>query len=601
MRGRAGRGKPQAQEQAASSSPALPASGGRATEPIRLGKWLLIALLARRLFPLAIGAVAVAFLGLFFLLPIIKVLGASILDAAGAHFTLKNYADMLSDPFYLTGLANSLMIAAAAAALTVVVGVPFAFCLARLPIGGKAVLLALAALPLVLPSFVSAYALVLMLGRAGIVTGWLHAIGIPFGSIYGAGGIIAVYVLTLYPYVVMPTIAAFKAVDVSMEEAAQNLGAPPARMLRTVMLPLVMPSILAGALLVFIEALENFGVPFVLAEDRPILSVEAYKLFVGETSDNPSSAGVLGMVLIVCTVIALLVQRRLLARRGYATAARRAAPVLTVRPALRFCAAAWCWLLVGAALVPFAAVIVISLMKFQGPVMYPAFSLGNFAQLFGESFRPLGNTLLLATLAAAGALIIGIPIGYVVTRFRSRATAALDIIATSPFAVAGTVLGIGLVLAYGGGHLILTGTATIMIIAYVVRKLPFSVRSAGAILRQLDPSLEEASVNLGVPPALTFARITVPLMLGGIVAGFVLTFVTVASELSATVVLYSGPWTTMTVVMFQALEGTSAGVAAAAATVLIVCTVVPVALVYRILRRRELSMVWPVTRSGMRG
>jgi iron(III) transport system permease protein len=498
---------------------------------------------------------------------------------------------MLTDPFYLEGLANSLMIAAAAAALTVVVGVPFAFALARLPVGGKAVLLALAALPLVLPSFVSAYALVLMFGRAGIVTRALHAIGIPFGSVYGAPGIIAVYVLTLYPYVVMPAIAAFRAVDVSMEEAAQNLGAPPARMLRTVMLPLVLPSILAGALLVFIEALENFGVPFVLAEDRPILSIEAYKLFVGETSDNPASAGVLGMLLIVCTVIALLVQRGLLARRGFATAARRAAPVLAVGRPLRIGAAAYCWLLVGTALVPFAAVIVISLMRFQGPVMVAAFSLGNFAQLFGQSFRPLLNTLLLATLAGVGALVIGVPIGYVVTRFRTRLTAAIDILATSPFAVAGTVLGIGLVLAYGGGAVILTGTSTIMIIAYVVRKLPFSVRQAGAILRQLDPSLEEASVNLGVPPAMTFMRITLPLMLGGIVGSFVLTFVTVASELSATVVLYSGPWTTMTVVMFQALEGTSAGVAAAAATVLIVCTVVPVALVYRVLRRRELSLV----------
>jgi iron(III) transport system permease protein len=549
------------------------------------------AFLARRLFPLAIGAVALIFLGLFFLLPVFKVFSASLIDGATHRFTLANYVDMLTDPFYLEGLANSLMIAAAAAALTVVVGVPFAFALARLPVGGKAVLLALAALPLVLPSFVSAYALVLMFGRAGIVTRALHAIGIPFGSVYGAPGIIAVYVLTLYPYVVMPAIAAFRAVDVSMEEAAQNLGAPPARMLRTVMLPLVLPSILAGALLVFIEALENFGVPFVLAEDRPILSIEAYKLFVGETSDNPASAGVLGMLLIVCTVIALLVQRGLLARRGFATAARRAAPVLAVGRSLRIGAAAYCWLLVGTALVPFAAVIVISLMRFQGPVMVAAFSLGNFAQLFGQSFRPLLNTLLLATLAGVGALVIGVPIGYVVTRFRTRLTAAIDILATSPFAVAGTVLGIGLVLAYGGGAVILTGTSTIMIIAYVVRKLPFSVRQAGAILRQLDPSLEEASVNLGVPPAMTFMRITLPLMLGGIVGSFVLTFVTVASELSSTVVLYSGPWTTMTVVMFQALEGTSAGVAAAAATVLIVCTVVPVALVYRVLRRRELSMV----------
>jgi iron(III) transport system permease protein len=129
------------------------------------------------------------------------------------------------------------------------------------------------------------------------------------------------------------------------------------------------------------------------------------------------------------------------------------------------------------------------------------------------------------------------------------------------------------------------------VVAYVVRKLPFAVRAAGAILHQIDPSLEEASINLGVAPLPTFLRVTVPLMLGGIVGGSVLTFVTVASELSATVVLYSGRWTTMTVAMFQALEGTSAGVAAAAATVLIVCTVVPVALVYRLLRRYELSML----------
>src|SRR5262249_52361065 len=147
------------------------------------------------------------------------------------------------------------------------------------------------------------------------------------------------------------------------------------------------------------------------------------------------------------------------------------------------------------------------------------------------------------------------------------------------------------ILAYSSGFLILTGTWLIMVLAYIVRKLPFSVRSASAILHQIDPSLEEASVNLGVAPLATFLRITVPLMLGGIVGGVVLTFVTVASELSSTVVLYSGPWTTMTVAMFQALEGTSPGVASAAATVLIVFTVLPVALVYRLLRRHELSML----------
>ena len=547
--------------------------------------------LSRHAFPLGVVAIAVAFLGLFFLYPLLKVFGASLLDAQGTTLTFANYLSVLSNRFFLQGLTNSLTIAAAAAAFAILIGVPFAFVLARLPVGGKPALLALAALPLVLPSFVGAYALVLLFGRAGIVTGMLQSLGIPFESIYGAKGIVLVYALTLYPYVALPTVAAFKSVDVSVEEAAQNLGASPGRMLRTVTLPIVLPSSLAGGLLVFIEAWENFGVPFVLAEDKPILAVEAYKLFVGETASNPASAGVLGMLLIACTVAALLIQRGILARRHFATRARGATPLLAVSPPMRRLGAVYCWTVIVAALVPFAAVVVVSFLEFRGPVLQYGLSLDNFAQLFQRSYRPLTNTVLLATLAAAGAAIIGVPVAYVVVRHRSRLSALLDVVATSPFAVAGTVLGIGLVLAYSSGFLILTGTWLIMVLAYIVRKLPFSVRSASAILHQIDPSLEEASVNLGVAPLATFLRITVPLMLGGIVGGLVLTFVTVASELSSTVVLYSGPWTTMTVAMFQALEGTSPGVASAAATVLIVFTVLPVALVYRLLRRHELSML----------
>jgi iron(III) transport system permease protein len=144
-------------------------------------------------------------------------------------------------------------------------------------------------------------------------------------------------------------------------------------------------------------------------------------------------------------------------------------------------------------------------------------------------------------------------------------------------------------MAFSSGFLILTGTALILIIAYSVRKLPFAVRSASAIVHQIDLSLEEASISLGRSPLQTFLRVVVPLMLGGIVSGVVLTWVTVASELSATVVLYSGQWRTMTVVMFQALEGGGAGIATAAASTLIVVTLIPVALLYRLVRRYELG------------
>ena len=539
--------------------------------------------------PLGIAVLGFAFLGLFLVYPLFQVFSASFLDSEGASLTFANYTKMLGRPFYRAAIVNTLEIGVAATLITTVLAVPFAFALARLPIPGKAAILAMASLPLILPSFVSAYALVLLLGRSGIVTQWLQAQGVAFGSIYGMGGIVLVYTLTLYPYVLLPTIAAFKAVDVSMEEAAQNLGSSPRRTIFTVTLPIVMPAILAGGLLVFIETLENFGVPFVLAEDMPIFAVEAFKLFIGETAPNPSSAGVLGVLLILTTAAVLLVQRRFLGARRFATNARQAAPLLKVGKGLQAAATVYCWTIVILALVPFFSIVVLSFLEFRGPVLHPHFSLDNFGFLFGRALRPLFNTLVFATVAAFCVTLIGVPIGYVVTRYRSGVASLLDVVATLPFAVAGTVLAIGFIVSFNAGALVLTGGPLILILAYTVRKVPFAVRSASAIVHQIDASLEEASISLGRSPLQTFLRIVVPLMLGGILSGMVLSWVTVASELSATVVLYSGPWSTLTVVMFQALESGGAGIATAAASFLIVVSLLPIAFLYRLVRRYELS------------
>jgi len=539
--------------------------------------------------PAAIAALAFLFLGVFLLYPLLQVFGASLLDAEGTTLTLANYGKMLGRPFYRGAIVNTLNIGVAATVITTVLAVPLAFALARLPIPGKAAILAIAALPLVLPSFVSAYAIVLLLGNGGIVTLWLQGIGLRFGSIYGAGGIILVYILTLYPYVLLPAVAAFKAVDVSMEEAAQGLGSSPGRTVGTVILPIVLPAILAGALLVFIETLENFGVPFVLAEDLPIFAVEAFKLFIGETAPNPASAGVLGVLLILTTALVLLMQRRFLASRRFATNARQTPPILRIGLGLRIAATVYCWLIVLLALVPFFAIVVLSFLEFRGPVLHGNFSLANFQGLFDKAMRPLANTLIFASLAAFGVTLIGVPVGYVVTRWRSGVATLLDVVATLPFAVAGTVLAIGFVVSFNSGFLVLTGGPLILVLAYTVRKVPFAVRSASAIVHQIDVSLEEASISLGRSPLKTFLRIVVPLMLGGILSGVVLSWVTVASELSATVVLYSGQWRTLTVVMFQALEGGGTGLATAAASTLIVVTLLPIALLFRLVKRYELS------------
>jgi iron(III) transport system permease protein len=286
-----------------------------------------------------------------------------------------------------------------------------------------------------------------------------------------------------------------------------------------------------------------------------------------------------------------VVQRRWLARRRFATNARRGPPLIVLSRAGRLLAAAFCWAIVLSSVLPFAAVLVISFQHFRGPVLRWELGLSNYAALLHGSYRPLWNTLLLATLASGAAAVLGAPIGYVLARHRSRLSTLVDLVGTIPFAVSGTVLGVGLIVAFNSGALVLTGGWLILVVAYVVRKLPFSVRSASAIVHQIDPSLEEASINLGVSPLKTFLTLTVPMMASGLVGGMVLVWVTVASELSSTIMLYSSRWRTMTVLMFQSLEGTAPGEAAAAASILILVTGVPLLLAWRLLRRQDGSLL----------
>jgi iron(III) transport system permease protein len=541
-------------------------------------------------FRIVVCVLALAFLGLFLIYPLLAILQATVQDEAGRP-TLAPYAATLASRYYLASFRNSLLAAVLAMFCALALGVPLAFCLARVAIPGKTLLLALAALPLVLPSFVGAYALVLLFGHAGLVTTALRGAGIAAPPIYGTGGIVLVFTLTLYPYVLMPVLAGFQKIDVAVEDSARNLGGSRLYVFRTVLLPITAPAILAGALLVFIEALENFGVPAVLAEDRPFLALDIFKLFAGEADSNPAAAGVLSVLLVGCALAVLLVQRRWLGSRRFATAARRPPPPIPMPWPARVAASAFCWGVVLLSLLPFATVAVISLQQFRGPVMRWQLGLGNYAALLAGSSRPLVNTILLATLAALAAIVFGAPVGYVLARERSRLAAVLDGVAVIPFAVSGTVLGIGMVMAFNAGWLVLTGGWLILVLAYLVRKLPFTIRGASAIAQQLDPSLEEASVSLGVSPLRTFAVLTVPLMAQGLLGSLVLVWVTVASELSSTIVLYSSRWRTMTVLMYQQLEGTAPGEAAAAATLLILVTGVPLLLAWRLLRRNEAGLV----------
>ncbi|HWT79815.1 MAG TPA: iron ABC transporter permease [Candidatus Acidoferrum sp.] len=542
-------------------------------------------------FVLASQAVTFAFLILFLVLPVVLILRSSVLTPDGVHLTLGNFKKIFAYDYYRAAVINTLQISAGATIAAIILGVPIAFCLARLPIPGKPLAVTLGTLPLLLPSFVSAHAWVLLLGRFGFLSQALRAVGVPFGSIYGRGGMIFVYTIQGFPYVLLLAMSAFSAIDVSLEEAGENLGSSPWRTFRTVTLPLLIPAMLSGGLLVFMASAENFGVPFVLAEDVPVLSVEAYKLFVSELGGNPGLAGAMGVFLILCTAVPLLLQRAYLRRQRFATQTRGRPRLLTVSPGVRRLTTVLVFGVDFVALLPFLVVIVASFLEMRGPVMFFRFSLQSYREILTQSPEMITNTYLLATLGTLVAVVLGVPIGYLVTRQRLRSGTVLETLSNAPLAIAGTVLGIGFVLAFNTPPLILTGSWIILVLAYTTRMLPFNVRSTVALLHQLDPAMEEASINLGVPPGQTFVRVTVRLLLAGIVSGAILTWVNVASELSSTVILYSGPWATMTVGMFQAMESRNLGVASAFASILVVSVALPLLFVTRLFGHREVSLV----------
>ena len=515
----------------------------------------------------------------FLVIPVSRILLGSFQTVEGGSWTLENFVSFTKYRTYWKSLANSVYVSLAASFLTIVFAVPMAFMVSRFNVRGKPYIIALSTIPLILPSFISAFAWIVLLGRSGIITGLVQSIGIPFQSIYGYTGIIMVFTVQFYPYVFLMTLSGFNSVDESIEEAGRSLGTGPVVTFIKVSMPLVLPGILSGTLLVFMTAVENFGVPMVIGEQKPFLAVQAYMEFTSEIGDHPGMAYALSVVLILVTMTSLLAQRYYLRKRNFIQSAKGRPQVKELIGWPRFFATGYCFTVVLIPLIPFMVALVISFMEMRGPVIHPNFSLQNYAYAFGHMARPIFNSYFLATTATLASVVVGVPAGYILTRRRSAVGDALDLAIMLPFTIAGTVLGIALIVMFNTGILILTGTWMILALSYVIRKMPFIARSSSSILYQLDPALEEASISLGVNPMKTFFKITIRLMAGGILAGAILTWVTTISELSSTIVLQTPGWSTMTVEMFQGIISDDMGMASAFASILIVSAVVPLLII----------------------
>lgn len=540
--------------------------------------------------PLVTLAVLIV-LALLLVLPVVNIVGLSFEGRRGETGMLANYQAFFSQRFYYQTLLNSLWVATAATFFAVLLAVPAAYFVNRYAIWGRNVIRAAVVVIFVSPPFIGSYSWVILFGRSGILTGLLADLGIPVPSIYGAQGIILVFTLQFFPFVFLMVSSGLKSIDQSIEDAARNLGSSELRSFFTVIAPILLPSISTGALLVFVAAFTDFGTPIIIGERFRVLPVLIYGEFVNEFGGRPILASTLAVLLLIVTTSALLLQRWFASRHAYGTNAVRPLEMREASFGKRLGATLFVWALVGFALLPIVNIIISSFLKANGPVLLAELTLDNYRRIAQTIRVPLTNTLYFTTAATLLCALVGTAIAYIVVRRSGPISGAVDTVVMFSYAVPGIVLAVGLVVTYHEPPFALTGTAAIMILAYFIRRLPFSVRSSVSMLQQLSSDTEDASVNLGASPARTFVKITIPLLAMAILSGVLLTWANTIRELSATLILQSGTTVTMSVAIFNEVVNGNFGVASALGTVLIALTFLPLLIFFKLLGRKEEGLV----------
>jgi iron(III) transport system permease protein len=513
------------------------------------------------------------FLFAFIVYPLFTLLFNSFYNDEGS-LTLDNYANFVKLKYFYGALWNSLKVSAFATLFSILLGVPLAYVTARYNVKCKGLIQILVIMSLLSPPFIGAYSWILMLGNNGFLTRFLHDLGIPFSSVYGWKGIVFVFTLQFYPHIYLYVSGALKTIDTSLEEAAESLGRSSFHRLRTVTLPLIFPTLSAGALMVFMASFADFGTPMLLGQGFKVLPILAYEQFISEMGGNPAMASTLSVILIICSTSILFLQRFFVARKNYTMTGMRTPKIQTLRPLAKWLLTAGALLVACVSIIPQATVIVTSFIKTKGPVFHPGFSLNSYKEILFRVPKAILNTYSFSLISIVIMVVMGMLIAYVLVRRKSKLTAMLDGLIMIPYVMPGTVLGISMIIAFNKPPVVLTGTWVILVIAYVVRKLPYTIRSSTAILYQLDRSVEEASISLGVPPMKTFFKTTGRLMGPGVLSGAILSWITTINELSSTIVLYYGSTATISVTIYSEVFTANYGTGAALASILSITTLI---------------------------
>lgn len=503
-----------------------------------------------RLFPRlsgpALAGICIAIiLFAFLILPVAKVIYVAFLDPGTGALTLQNFGDFFGSSLFRESFVNSFYASAMSVVLATIIALPLAYITTRFEFGGSTIIQSLGFIPLVMPPFVGAIAMQLLFGRNGSINLLLSDYGINIPFMEGLNGVILVQSVHYFPFILINLSTSLRNIDRSMEESAQNLGAYGFRLFRRVVFPLASPGYLAGAALVFIKVFDDLGTPLLLNVNN-MLAPQAY-LRISSIGISDPMGYVIGFILVAFSVLSLWVSFLFMRGKDYTTTQKGGGGLArrNLSPSETIVAYGVVGLILLLVLSPHIALLLLAFGTIWSFAPLPdAYTVQNFVDMFAQSGAYITNTLIYAGAAAFLDILLGTAIAYIVLRTKLVGRQWLDYMATAALAVPGVVLGIGYLRTFNDFDVPFVGKPlaswwVIIVIALTVRRLPYALRACMAALQQISASLEEAAESLGATKASTIRRVVVPLMSGGILAGFVTSFATAAVELSATLMLVS--------------------------------------------------------------
>lgn len=525
----------------------------------------------------------------FLIVPLCMLLKESIyLDG---QFTLDAFTKFFSSSSYYMTIWNSMKIALCVTAGSLLLGIPFSYFYSFYHLKGRKAIFILCLLCTMSAPFIGAYAWILLMGNAGMITKFLELLGIKGLIIYGFGGIVFVQTLKLFPLVVIYMNGTFRDIDNSLLEAAESMGCTGIKRFFQVIMTLTMPTILAAALLVFMRSFADFGTPVLIGRGYITFPVLIYNQYLGENGTNYHFAAAIGVIAIFVTALIFLIQKLAANHFKFTINSLHPIEIKKARGMKGTVMHVFCYLLLLTALLPQLYIINMSFRNYKNTVLRPGYSLMNWTKALEKHLlRAVGNTMYISIVALAVIIVVAVLISYLVVRRSNLMNHLVDTCSMLPYILPGAVIGIAMIVGFSRKPFSLTGTLTIMVIALVIRRIPFTSRSATAAMMKIPISTEEAALSLGAPKIKTFVQITVPMMSNGIIAGAILSWVSVITEMSSGIILYSNRTMTLTIGTYAMINTALYGVAAVFATVTLIFTVVCLVVYLRYTKTEDIQI-----------